>query len=170
MVSSLILSKMGVSRSLFRAYLKNPPSCRDGRIRGELSDALRRDFVYSPKASVEQMERGRIAERKVGEWFSGQGVSFKTEAECRKENTGKTPDFLLTTPLVLSGKKVCWVDSKATFGDHIEVRSDLRKQLRHYVELFGPGAVVYWYGFLEGSAPDQILLLSSADIRRESNN
>lgn len=169
MVASLILAEMGMSRRSFRAYLKDPTPCENARIRCELSDALANDIVYSPDASVEQACRGRLAEEKVGAWLSGCGVSYKTEHESRKEGSGKTPDFLLTTPLDVSGRRIRWVESKATFGDGNEMRSDYRKQMRHYVELFGDGAVVYWYGFLEGNAPERILLLSSADIKPKPN-
>ncbi|MFH1789339.1 MAG: TPD domain-containing protein, partial [Candidatus Altiarchaeota archaeon] len=145
--------------------LKNPSSAGDERLSRELSSVLRRDLVYSPAANREQARRGRFVEETVGEWLSGLGLSYKTEADCRREGRVKTPDFLLDSPSVVCGRRVNWVESKASFGDYIEVKSDSRKQVRHYVDLFGPGAVVYWYGFLGESFRGDVTLLSHSDIK-----
>lgn len=165
MVATILLAEMGFNRTRIRAMMKNPLLADDIRLKRELSLVLERDFVYSPSANREQARRGRLVEDGIGQWLSGLGVSFKTEEDSRREGMQKTPDFLLGKPTFFSDRRVNWVESKATFGDSIEVKSDFRKQVRHYVELFGPGAVVYWYGFLGDADKSDVILLSSSDIK-----
>ncbi len=71
----------------------------------------------------------------------------------------KTPDCLLEKPLQINGCKVHWIESKASFGDEIELKKNVRRQLKPYTELFGTGAVVYWYGFVEGIEPPEGIAL-----------
>lgn len=165
MVATILLAEMDFSRAKIRAMMKNPLLADDARLKRELSLVLKHDFVYSPSANREQARRGRLVEDGIGQWLSGLGLSFKTEEDSRREGMQKTPDFLLGKSTTFSGRRVNWVESKATFGDFIEIRSDFRKQVRHYVELFGPGAVIYWYGFLEDADKNDVILLSSSDIK-----
>ena len=51
--------------------------------------------------------------------------------------------------MLFEGRKVCWVESKASFGDNTEFRYNSRKQLIPYTKMFGPGIVVYWVGKLD---------------------
>jgi hypothetical protein len=43
------------------------------------------------------------------------------------------------------------VESKASFGDKVQMRGDYNRQLKHYVGLFGKGLVVYWHGYINDS-------------------
>jgi len=44
---------------------------------------------------------------------------------------------------------ICWVDSKATFGDPFTHEKSNEAQIKAYTSLFGPGLVIYWLGFVE---------------------
>jgi CDAN1-interacting nuclease 1 len=44
---------------------------------------------------------------------------------------------------------VCWIDSKASFGDPYGHGEENAAQLRAYSDLYGPGLVIYWHGFVE---------------------
>ena len=63
-------------------------------------------------------------------------------------------DFLLDKPLEIEvegeKKEVNWIESKGSFGDMKKLRRDYMAQLKPYTELWGPGVVVYWFGYLEG--------------------
>lgn len=67
---------------------------------------------------------------------------------------------------------VTWVDSKATFGDERSHAASLEGQYQTYTNRYGPGLVIYWFGFvaeLAGSDPEVLLLDSfpaPADIVR----
>ena len=86
--------------------------------------------------------------RKARQWLDAQGIGYRTEKDLRGEFP-KTPDALLDKPIVVNGWKVNWIESKATFGDRVEVNRNTKKQLSPYVELFGQGLVVYWFGFVD---------------------
>jgi hypothetical protein len=57
---------------------------------------------------------------------------------------------------------VHWIDSKASFGDARTHSSQLEAQYRTYTNRYGPGLVVYWYGFLAGMENDAEVLLLEA--------
>lgn len=51
--------------------------------------------------------------------------------------------------MVLQGRRIHWIESKASFGDRYEYEYNCKNQLIPYTELFGPGAVVYWTGHID---------------------
>ncbi|HEV2428246.1 MAG TPA: TPD domain-containing protein, partial [Thermoplasmata archaeon] len=66
---------------------------------------------------------------------------------------------------VFFGQKIAWIESKANFGDDVELKKNLRRQLGPYTELFGEGAVVYWYGYVDNAdSPPGILLWDGPTI------
>ena len=145
--ASFILMEKGFSKKRFRELVKNLPAIKDARIRRELSEALDADFVYSEKAHLEQKERGIAHEKKMERWLREHHITFWTERERYGEE--KTPDFLLKKAVRVDGKEIHWFESKAYFADAVEIKRSYNKQFKHYVELFGPGVVVYWWGFVE---------------------
>lgn len=63
----------------------------------------------------------------------------------------KTPDIRLLVPMAVRDaasrwRVVTWVDSKAMFGDRDTFSSEHSAQLLGYVNRFGPGLVIYWFG------------------------
>ena len=48
---------------------------------------------------------------------------------------------------------VCWIDSKAMYGDPVTHRSNI-DQARSYVNRYGPGVVLYWFGAAVGGDDD----------------
>jgi hypothetical protein len=57
---------------------------------------------------------------------------------------------------------VHWIDSKASFGDGRSHASQLEAQYRTYTNRYGPGLVIYWFGFLAGMENDAAVLLLEA--------
>jgi hypothetical protein len=43
-------------------------------------------------------------------------------------------------------KVICWIDSKALFGDVYTHNTSVLPQAESYVHRFGPGLVLYWFG------------------------
>ena len=144
----MILEQQKVPRKQFWRYISDPTKVGDPKLRRELEEVARADIIYSPEGSAKQYERGRWGEEKLFEWLNARGIEYRTEKDLRRQYE-KTPDTLLRHPIEWDGSKKFWIESKATFGDPVEIRRHIRKQLEPYVNLFGDGLVVYWFGYVE---------------------
>ena len=78
---------------------------------------------------------------------------------------------LQDVPILVRGRVVHWIDSKASFGDILVHETQGLKQFGGYVNRFGPGLVIYWMGFLEdlpcppeASFPSLLFLFSQEHI------
>ncbi len=149
LVAMFIFLEDGASKKEFWSYINDPNLLESEETAAEVREAVKNDIVYSPEANTRQKERGIWGENLLHEWLDGQGVGYRTENDLRGTESTKTPDCLLDYPVMYKGQKICWVESKASFGDNIEFRFNSRKQLVPYTQLFGPGLVVYWVGCLD---------------------
>ncbi len=153
-----MLGELGIPRKKVWQTFLHPETAPDARLRHEVEDLLAHDMVYSPRGMELQRERGRKGEERLQRWLEKHGIGYRTEADLRGKYA-KTPDALLDQPIVFYGQKLTWIESKANFGDDVELRKNLKRQLGPYTELFGEGAVVYWYGYVDGAeSPPGILL------------
>jgi hypothetical protein len=148
LVAHLILKENQLTKKKFWKYLSNPKEVRDKRLRNELTRVAKDDIVYSPVAMEDNYKRGKLGEEKINKWLTSRKISFRTEDDIKGEYP-KTPDFLLKKPIKFMGSKRYWIESKASFGSPDEMKRNIRKQLKHYKELFGDGIVIYWFGFVE---------------------
>ncbi len=149
LMSIILLKRSGMGRREIQKMLKNPNAVKDKRLGGELSEVVKRDFLFSPHAHSLQRDRAKTGEEVVRNWLLKRGTAFLTEKEIKKRGDLKTPDFLLEKPLKIDGMDIIWIDSKGLFGDEKEHRRLLKKQFLEYIELFGAGMAVYWYGFVD---------------------
>jgi hypothetical protein len=144
LTSLLLMRKMEYSKREARANIKNPWKIRDPRLREEVAKAIEVDFLYSPWAHVLQRKRAKLGEEILREWLEEKGASF-----ALKKDRKKTPDFVFEKPLTISERDTWWADSKAIFADESEHRRYISKQFADYLDIFGPGLVVYWYGCVD---------------------
>ncbi|MDH4122501.1 MAG: C15orf41 family protein [Thermoplasmata archaeon] len=158
LLAMLILQEDGMSRKIFWKYIRKPDECRDPHLKKEIIKINNSDIVYSPKGMEIQEKRGKWGEQQLEQWLDLHGISYRTEADLRGKHP-KTPDALLDKPIKLNGIMTKWIESKASFGDEIELRKNVRRQLKPYTELFGHGAVVYWFGYIEGIEPPEGITL-----------
>lgn len=89
------------------------------------------------------------------------GLSYIDEQKLMAQGFAKTPDVLLVVPFAVQGREVNWIDSKAMFGSKDIHVAHLQTQLQPYVNRYGPGLVIYWFGFVAENAemdPDVIVL------------
>jgi len=145
----LMFKEMGKGKKEFWSYVRQPEIIPSARMRQEIIEITEADYVYSPWANEIQSKRGTWGEGKLQCWLQGQGITFRTEKDLRGEYP-KTPDCLLDKPVQINGWNINWIESKATFGDNVEVNKNLKKQLAPYLDLFGKGIVVYWFGYVDG--------------------
>ena len=156
LASMLIFLEDGASRKEFWDYVREPDTAFSKDIRDELREVCKADLVYSPEGNERQRQRGLWGELLLQKWLDGQNIKYRTEEELRGKYD-KTPDALLDEPMMYDGKKIYWIESKASFGDNTEFRLNSRKQLIPYTKLFGPGVVVYWMGCLDDlEMPDDV--------------
>jgi hypothetical protein len=148
LICSLLLKELGFSSKSTKKALKDPLSIHDKRLRSEVLEALREDFVYSPAAHRIQIARGKLGELVLSRWLTDEKISFIPERLAQKANT-KTPDFLLEDVVRINDHAVKWIESKASFGDVELHKYYLEKQYSSCVEMFGDGMTVYWYGFVD---------------------
>ena len=147
LTSMFIFMEDGASKKEFWGYVDNPDLLKP-EVAAELREAISKDPVYSPEGNEEQRQRGIWGEDLLHQWLDGQGIGYRTENDIRGEYE-KTPDALLDEPMMFEGKKIYWIESKASFGDNTEFKFNSRKQLIPYTQIFGPGVVVYWVGKLD---------------------
>lgn len=153
-----MLSELGIPRKRVWQTFLNPQSAPEPRLRTEIERLLAEDMIYSPRGMELQRERGQRGEGRLQRWLERHGIGYRTEKDLRGK-FAKTPDALLDSPIIFCGQKLAWIESKANFGDDVEMRKNLKRQLAPYTEIFGEGAVVYWYGYVEGAeSPPGILL------------
>jgi len=76
-------------------------------------------------------------------------VVFLHEDDLRTRGYDKTPDIKLEIPVAIDGQVINWIESKALFGDEENHRGYLKDQLYSYWNRFGPGLVIYWFGYVE---------------------
>ena len=148
LTAMFIFQEDGASKKEFWSYINEPETACSADLREEIMEICKADLVYSPEGNERQRQRGLWGESLLQKWLDDQGISYRTEEALRGEYE-KTPDALLDEPMLYNGKKIYWVESKASFGDNTEFRFNSKKQLIPYTKLFGPGVVVYWIGRLD---------------------
>jgi len=160
-----IFLEQGFSKKQFWKYVRNPDQIEDKRLKHEILEIVKADYVYSPWASEKQYQRGLWGESLLKEWLDKQNLEYRTENDLRGEYP-KTPDCLFDEPIKLNGWEINWIESKASFGDHVEIKKNMRKQLLPYVDLFGQGLVVYWFGFIDEFKPPEDIVICDDSILR----
>jgi hypothetical protein len=164
LLGQMMLGELRIPRKKVWQTFLHPEEATDDRIRREVRALIDADLIYSPHGMELQRERGRRGEERLYGWLERHNIRYRTEKDLRGKYT-KTPDALLDHPIIFFGQKLQWIESKANFGDDVELRKNLKRQLGPYTELFGEGAVVYWYGYVDGAdSPPGILLWDGATI------
>jgi hypothetical protein len=144
----LIMQENKISRKRFWKMALKPEDIKDNRLRQDITNACKADLIYSPDGIERQRERGRWGEAKLNDWLDKRKIEYRTEAELRGKYQ-KTPDALFRKPLRLDGSDRTWIESKATFGDPLELKRHVKRQMQPYRDMFGEGIVVYWFGYVE---------------------
>lgn len=141
--------KLKASRQMITKMLRDPVRLiEDERIRDEVVKCVANDEHAGPFIDRQRSVIGVEYEFILMERLRNIGLQFETENDLRRRGTHKTPDILLRVPVAFAGRVVRWIDSKAKFGDSYAMRKDYSDAISSYVGRFGPGMVVYWFGFI----------------------
>lgn len=144
----LLMKGMGFSAKAINKALREP-ELEDERLVKYITEAVLRDYVYSPIAARLQRARGKLGEKALAHELEKAGIEFKTEKDL-KGKFSKTPDFYFEEPVEFLGMELKWIESKALFGDPRSHDLYWKKQYSKYYEMFGEGLVVYWLGCVDG--------------------
>jgi hypothetical protein len=140
------LSKEKIQLSLL---IKETQLLKDGRLACELLEACFLDDDYGPSIDLIKNLIGIEYEQKLEKILVDNRLNFIKEEELREKGFDKTPDFKLDIPICLTdGTMISWIDSKATFGDEQSHTEYYESQFKYYLNRFGPGLVIYWFGYL----------------------
>ena len=149
MKTRVLMKSLGFSNSEILKALKNPETVEDLSLRNLIKKAISTDYIYSPLAVKHQFARGKLGENIIRKWLEEREIKFMDEKEMKK-NSKKTPDFYFEDGIEIDGREIRWIESKALFGDLKTHWLYSKKQYSKYLDLFGEGVVVYWFGCLEG--------------------
>ena len=147
------------------------PLDRAGRARlaRELDAICALDVVSSPIVTNVKRAVGLAHELFLYDELRAAGLAFDSEDDLRRRGAPTTPDALLKIPFAVGGAVVHWIDSKASFGSQESFFSDGLRQFRKYVNRFGPGLVIYWFGYCAdlSGVDDSILIRTQFPTREE---
>jgi len=166
LMAFLLLMEKRIGRKLFWKYVRDPRCIQNKRIKAEIQEVVAKDYIYSPSGTDIQVKRGKDGEATMSIILDHYKIQYLVEKELRGVST-KTPDFLLHRPLCVDGTVINWIESKANFGDLVECRRNYKKQLAPYVKLFGPGMVVYWFGYVEDAPREQDIIVADGEFIEE---
>jgi len=121
----------------------------DQKLATEVWLANIKDNNYGPSSECIKAAIGYDYEKKAKKALERLGLSYQDEYELRDKGYDKTPDIKLDIPFAYNGHVINWIESKALFGDEDHHAGYLRDQLWSYWNRYGPGMVIYWFGFIE---------------------
>lgn len=150
---------------LLRADLNLPREAMESglveRLKTDILLAVDEDHVSSPYVNTVQRVMGLEYESLLCEKLVSLDIPFYPEDALRAEGLAKTPDVKLELPIAVDDHIVHWIDSKACFCDGHGYLREASAQFQGYVHRYGPGMVIYWFGFikeLQGEQPGVLLV------------
>ncbi|POM68227.1 Zinc finger, C2H2 [Phytophthora palmivora] len=145
-----------------------------GRVMREIRECIDEDVHCSPLADRIRHNLGLEYEYLLLETLRNRQLVFESEDMLREKGLSKTPDVRLLLPIGIkdpnSGQLhvVNWIDSKAMFGDRHTHETENANQLQGYVNRYGPGMVIYWFGHVARLSSDSDILIADAFPREIS--
>ncbi|KAM6466923.1 uncharacterized protein C15orf41 homolog isoform X1 [Python bivittatus] len=137
------------SKTLINSLLRDPSQIPDGVLAKQVYQCIVNDYCYGPLVDCIKHAIGYEHEVLLQEMLLERNISFLAEDQLRAKGYDKTPDFILEVPIAVEGHIIHWIESKASFGDECSHQAYLNDQFWSYWNRFGPGLVIYWYGFIE---------------------
>jgi len=129
--------------------LKNHALIQDCDLAYEILLAKVKDHSYGPLAEAIKHSIGEEHEQKIKDSLNELGIPFSDEHVLRNRGYDKTPDVKLEVPVAVNGNIINWIESKALFGDFESHEGYLKDQFWSYWNRFGPGLVIYWFGYIK---------------------
>uniref|UniRef100_K3WE22 CDAN1-interacting nuclease 1 n=1 Tax=Globisporangium ultimum (strain ATCC 200006 / CBS 805.95 / DAOM BR144) TaxID=431595 RepID=K3WE22_GLOUD len=131
----------------------------------EVRECIDRDKYCSPLADRIRHNMGVEYEYLLLEKLRNRKLVYESEDVLREKGLSKTPDVRLLLPMGVRDshgvlRVVNWIDSKAMFGDRHTHESENAGQLQGYVNRYGPGMVIYWFGHVANLSTDSDVVIT----------
>lgn len=150
---------------------KSPP---EGILSGRDLKQYYRAEQNDAESTFNQQRIAEVAatnEAKFIEFFKSIGVKLLTQDDLAQSQTKKfgraviTPDLLFTDEVYINGVQVFWIDYKDYIGTKIHfLFSSNSGQSSKYTEKWGPGALCYHRGYVEGLIIPGALLIDARSV------
>ena len=138
-----------VPKGYVSKHIKDPSLIPDAVVRREVELCIAGDDICGPVVDSLKHESGLKYEKILHDMLTERDISYSDEEVLRKEGYDKTPDFKLVIPIGVNNRVVNWIECKASFGDEESHSGYLANQFWSYTNRYGPGLVIYWFGFIE---------------------
>ncbi|KAF1332590.1 Zinc finger, c2h2, partial [Globisporangium splendens] len=131
----------------------------------EVRECIDRDKYCSPLADRIRHNMGVEYEYLLLEKLRSRKLVYESEDVLREKGLSKTPDVRLLLPIGVRDshgvlRVVNWIDSKAMFGDRHTHETENAGQLQGYVNRYGPGMVIYWFGHVANLSTDSDVVIT----------
>lgn len=171
------------AKDVVKRYACEPSFIEHKRLREEMEYWYEHDPYTSPNIDRQKHATGEEYEFILTKKLDARNITFQAEEALKLEGAEKTPDALITIPFAVrtqansdnSGSAVVykhhvvnWIDSKAMFGDEKE-HLKYMKQYTSYRSRYGPGMVIYWFGYVETITDLDNDILVVSDFPRQSD-
>ncbi|XP_040189784.1 CDAN1-interacting nuclease 1 isoform X2 [Rana temporaria] len=137
------------TKPVLNSMLRDPSLIPDAVLANQVQQCIINDCCNGPLVDCIKHAIGYEHEVLLREKLMEKNLAFLDEDQLRLKGYDKTPDFILEVPVAVDGHVIHWIESKASFGDESSHRMYLQEQFWSYWNRFGPGLVIYWYGFIE---------------------
>ncbi|XP_067012318.1 CDAN1-interacting nuclease 1 [Anabrus simplex] len=137
------------TKSAITKLMKDTTLIKDSRLAYEIYLCILHDDQYGPITDTIKHSLGQEYELRLLRKIQELNLPFRDEELMRKHGYDKTPDVKLEVPIAVDGFIVNWIESKALFGDEEGHKTYMKEQYLSYWNRFGPGLVIYWFGYLD---------------------
>ncbi|XP_050075234.1 CDAN1-interacting nuclease 1 [Anopheles maculipalpis] len=138
-----------VSKSEINEMLRMPDLIPDSLLAVNVSYCLYSEIMDGPITDLVRRFIGEEYEVRLKKMAREAGMVFYDEGDLRRTGYDKTPDLKMAVPFMYRGQVINWIESKASFGDVDSHKRYVKDQLSSYGNRFGPGIVIYWFGYVE---------------------
>ncbi|XP_016975285.1 CDAN1-interacting nuclease 1 [Drosophila rhopaloa] len=136
-------------RSHISRFLKHPHLIDDPRLAANVQQCMISDNQEGSITDLRRRIIGEEYELKLKTLAKEAGIHFYDEQDLRRMGYDKTPDIKMILPFLYRGSVINWIESKANFGDTKGHKFNIQQQLHSYCNRFGPGIIIYWFGYHE---------------------
>ncbi|XP_071834781.1 CDAN1-interacting nuclease 1-like [Apostichopus japonicus] len=138
-----------VLKSEVTRLMKEPHLIEDGALSIQVQLCNLKDPCYGPYVEAIKQSVGIEKEVFLINKLKEYRFDFMTEDDMRVKGYDKTPDVKLEVPFAWNGNVINWIESKASFGDEKSHNQYIKDQYFSYINRFGSGLVIYWFGFID---------------------